>query len=78
MKLLTRVRATIRRGNASFTPFLQRVLALLGQPKPIDPDVDRWVRRAFVELRQGPLFEPTRDVSRAVLDQIQRMRDKRS
>jgi hypothetical protein len=57
--------------NVELTSFLQRVRGT----RQIDPDVDVWARRAFAELRQRPLFQPRRDLSRAVLDQIKRIHE---
>ena len=39
----------------------------------IDPELERWVKRAFAEFKQKPLFEPSRDLSPAVLEQIRKL-----
>jgi uncharacterized protein (TIGR02271 family) len=44
----------------------------------IDPKLDQWARRAFAELKQMPLFQPTHDLSKAVVERIKKLEEARS
>jgi hypothetical protein len=41
----------------------------------IDPELERRARRLFSELKHKPLVEPTRDLTRAVLERIRKLND---
>ena len=49
------------------------VLALLGVPIPVDPEMEECVRKAFNMLKQSRLFEPSEDLVPAVLDRLQQL-----
>jgi hypothetical protein len=53
----------------------RRALALLGVPIRFDRDLDERAQRAFDELKQARLVQPTRDLSRAVLDRLRALQN---
>ena len=68
-------RAKFDRAISFIESALRRLESVLGLPGRIDPELDNWVKQAFADLKRTRLFEPTRDMSRAVLDHIKRMQD---
>jgi hypothetical protein len=64
-------------GRAVFAQTVSRLLALvlrmlgaIGLPSSVDPELDRLAERTFAEFRSTPLVEPTRDMSRVVVEQL--------
>ena len=50
--------------------------AAVDRTPQIDPELERLAERAFGELRQAPLFRPSRDIAASVMESLQHLQQR--
>src|SRR5205807_1938149 len=63
---LANARAVLRRAMSQIKFRRRTLFSAFDTAQSIDPELERWAKYAFDEFKNKPLFEPSRDLSRAV------------